>query len=709
MKKNKIALKFMVTVGIVIFIGIAINSLIATYKAVEESKRAIREKIEEGSNRYALVAKKEINSSYHIIKTVRDTFIGLKKAGITDREVYNNILKSTIEANKNFLGIYTVWEENALDGKDSEYANKPGHDATGRFIPYWSNFSRNEDGSSYTIQNYADTGEKGRFYMEVKETPVPMIREPYKMDFEGLEKDLFTTVRMPIVDESSIFLGVVAMDLNLSSLQEIFNKISFMKGSFVNVIDNKGLYVTNSNPEMRNKPLENVDDNTRAKIVKGEKFNFSYTDKKSKLKMYTFVTPFEIDGTTAKWSIAVTIPENEMYMEARKMLYTFAGTTVIILIIALIILYYLISLVVKPIRKIAATFKDIAEGEGDLTVRLEVEGKDEIGELSQNFNIFISKISNMITNVKDVSNTVIEEDKELEAEMTKIVTQGNQGKNVINLREHIANVLDNVRNQTASVEETLAGLEEINSIGKNIVEAAKTSGVNSKESVELGKNGVNNVQNAATGMEKINDSVQMANQQIERLKSFSDNIGQIIIAIKGIAEQTNLLALNAAIEAARAGEAGRGFAVVATEIRKLAEQTNEETGKIEDIVGSIQNEVKGVYSANKQVETDVKDGIRLTEAVKRDINLIIEISKRTDEKIDDVISATEKQAVATDEITKAVQNISENSINIESMGIETDEIGEFIKDTLVARMENIKQLSSYVKQLKEDIDYFKTR
>lgn len=69
----------MVIVGIVIFIGIAINSLIATYKAVEESKRAIREKIEEGSNRYALVAKKEINSSYHIIKTVRDTFIGLKK------------------------------------------------------------------------------------------------------------------------------------------------------------------------------------------------------------------------------------------------------------------------------------------------------------------------------------------------------------------------------------------------------------------------------------------------------------------------------------------------------------------------------------------------------------------------------------------------------------------------------------------------------
>jgi len=293
--------------------------------------------------------------------------------------------------------------------------------------------------------------------------------------------------------------------------------------------------------------------------------------------------------------------------------------------------------------------------------------------------------------------------------MTKIVTQGNLGKNVINLRDHIANVLDNVRNQTASVEETLAGLEEINSIGKNIVEAAKTSGVNSKESVELGKNGVSNVQNAATGMEKINDSVQMANQQIERLKSFSDNIGQIIIAIKGIAEQTNLLALNAAIEAARAGEAGRGFAVVATEIRKLAEQTNEETGKIEDIVGSIQNEVKGVYSANKQVETDVEDGIRLTEAVKRDINLIIEISKKTDEKINEVIFATEKQAVATDEITKAVQNISENSINIESMGIETDEIGEFIKDTLVARMENIKQLSSYVKQLKEDIDYFKTK
>jgi methyl-accepting chemotaxis protein len=400
--------------------------------------------------------------------------------------------------------------------------------------------------------------------------------------------------------------------------------------------------------------------------------------------------------------------EQEAEKTIKDRIITFFIITVAALLVAVIAAYIIIISIFNPIKYLKDALKDISEGEGDLTVEIDEKKNDEMGEVAKYFNKFIRKIHDTMKEIKKLSNIVIEQDNEIEEAMLKIINEGNNGKNVIELKEHISNVLDNVRNQTAGVQETLAGLEEINSIGKDIVESAKVSGTNSKESVNLGKKGVDNVENAAIGMSKIDNSVKSANQQIERLKLFSENIGAIIVAIKGIAEQTNLLALNAAIEAARAGEAGRGFAVVATEIRKLAEQTNDETGKIEEIVQRIQNEVSGVYSANKQVELDVINGIKLTNEVKKDIGAIIDIAKLTNGKIEEVILSTEKQAIATEEITKAVQNISDNSINIEGMGMETDEIGEYIKTTLIDRMKNIQELSSYVKQLKDDIDYFKT-
>jgi methyl-accepting chemotaxis protein len=710
MKRLKLSQKFLISIGALLLTGFLVINIISVITSFKSNDKKLMEKIDEGANRYSLVATKEVNDSFMILKTVRDTFIGMKKAEITDRELYNSILKSTIESNPKFVGIYTVWEPNALDGKDEEFKDKPGHDGTGRFIPYWSNISRNPDGSSYTLGNYEDP-EKGMFYFEVKESKKPMIRDPFMMpDLADLKDFLFTTVRIPLINESGEFLGMVATDLNLSGLQNIVNNIKFIEGSYVNIVDNKGLYITNKDVKKRNKEvIENSDKTKIEKIAKGEKFSEKYFSKELNKKVYRIFMPVNIEGTDTKWSIVVTIPLDEMYKESKNLAFYLVGTSLITLVIVLILLYILIVLIVKPIEKITDAFKDLSDGEGDLTARINISSNDEVGDMAKHFNIFMEKLSKMIETVKKLSVSILEEGNKLEEAMKEIVEDGKHDKNVIKLKEHISNVLDNVRNQTASTEETLACLEEINTIGKNINEVTKVTSIDSKKSVEIGESGVKNVKNATSGMEKINISVKTANQQIDKLQDFSNNIGHIITAIKGIAEQTNLLALNAAIEAARAGEAGRGFSVVATEIRKLAEQTNEETGKIEDIIINIQQEVGKVYSANKQVEKDVIAGISVTEEVKRDITSIIEIAGKTDKQIEDISVSVDKQATATDEITKAVQNISENSIAIETMGLETDDIGEYIKNTLIERLENLKKLSSMAKNMKEDMDYFKTK
>ena len=709
MGKMKLSQKFLVSIGMLLFIGFLANNIISIVTNAKSNEKKLMEKIDEGANRYSLVATKEVNDSFMILKTVRDTFIGMKKANITDRELYNSILKSTIESNPKFVGIYTVWEPNALDGKDEEYKNKPGHDGTGRFVPYWSNISRNPDGSSYTLNDYDDP-EKGRFYLDVKDSKKPIVRDPFKMEnLKDIKDFLFTTVRIPLINESGEFIGIVAMDLNLSGLQDIVNKVEFIDGSFVDIVDNKGLYITNKNVAKRNKEIENGSAELSSKIAKGEKFSEKYFSKELNKNVYRIFTPVNVEGTDTKWSIAVTIPLDEMYKESRNLTLYLIGVTLITLIVVLVILYFLIRLIINPIEKITDAFKDLSNGEGDLTARISINSNDEVGDMAKHFNVFIEKLSKMIETVKELSVSILKEGNQLEEAMKEIVEDGKNDKNVIKLKEHISNVLDNVRNQTASTEETLACLEEINGIGKDISAVTSVTSVDSKQTVEFGESGVRNVKNAANGMEKINISVKTANEQIEKLKEFSNNIGHIIDSIRGISQQTNLLALNAAIEAARAGEAGRGFSVVATEIRKLAEQTNDETGKIEEIILNIQQEVGKVYDANKQVEKDVIDGIAVTEEVKSNITSIINIAVKTDNQIEEISSSVDKQTIATEEITKAVKDISDNSISIENMGNETNEIGEYIKNTLVERMENLKKLASMTRNMKEDMDYFKTK
>ena len=263
----------------------------------------------------------------------------------------------------------------------------------------------------------------------------------------------------------------------------------------------------------------------------------------------------------------------------------------------------------------------------------------------------------------------------------------NNVKGVKHLVENIEKVLDNVRNQTASSEESLAALEEIAATSHNLNDKIKENSKNLSGTLEVTLSCNENIKTVNEMMDEVGGAVTATESEVETLNQISRQISNILTAITGISDQTNLLALNAAIEAARAGEAGRGFAVVADEIRKLAEKTNGETGKISSLISTVQKEVAKVKISMHTVSNKVGETVTEVDSLNRQIELINSFTKNNTDDIGNLVTSVNEQYIATQEISNAVSAITEGSVDIESSMAESTDLAGEIKMIIAENQE----------------------
>ena len=335
---------------------------------------------------------------------------------------------------------------------------------------------------------------------------------------------------------------------------------------------------------------------------------------------------------------------------------------------------YLISrIITKSLSQIVAMLKDVAEGEGDLTKRLEVNSKDEIGDVARWFNTFIDKLHGIITSIANSTHQLASASEELSASSSQI-TSGTE-------------------KQRAQTEQMATSMEEMSATVMDIAKNANEAAESSKSATEKANKGGEIVKNTVEGMNKIADAVKESAGTIEALKNSSEQIGEIISVIDDIADQTNLLALNAAIEAARAGEQGRGFAVVADEVRKLAERTTKATKEIADMIKSIQADTGGAVSSMEAGSKEVESGVKLTHEAGESLKQIVaEVQKVTD-MVQQIATSTEQQSTASEEI----------SSNVESVSTVVKETSSSIQESNHA----VQELSRLATELNEIVDQFK--
>lgn len=368
--------------------------------------------------------------------------------------------------------------------------------------------------------------------------------------------------------------------------------------------------------------------------------------------------------------------------------------------------------ITRPVKKLyneMLELANIAKNGGDLNKNIIIDSHDEIGVMSQGINEFVKVISELLSRVKKDVDLITDEINKISESITSSIKGGNHTLGLVNLKEKIGETMDLIRNQTAAVQETLAGVEQIASTSQMTNENSKSTLESSAKAMREAQKSLGELNELNSKMDEIVININDSTDNIDKLSEFSKNIEGIALAIKGISEQTNLLALNAAIEAARAGEAGRGFAVVADEIRKLAEGTNRETNKVSEIVGSIRVQVENVKSSNVSVGESVREGVQLKEKLVDRMNNVLSRSEESNSKVEQIVTATEEEMIATDEISKAVTAVSDSATEIEDREMTNQEIVNHVTDDLLSKLEVIESLNRDIGHLNNELNKYNTK
>jgi len=570
------------------------------------------------------------------------------------RKILTIMLEGIIRENPDIIAAWCVFEPDILEGNDRQQIGVRGSNAGGRFAPYC--FWDNGKISTITLEDFDDPA-----YTIPRNTGLQTIMEPYEYVINK-KTVIITSITAPIRRNNKV-VGVVGFDIPLNDIQRISQTQKPFPDAVTAVFSNNGSVVAHFDESRVGKDMRETEVDMAGKyltlmtknIKDGKSYTFTNYVQTDTTNMYMqiFSVPIKIGTTKTPWSYAIAVNRKTILAPIYEMLSItlMIGTFVLLIIIsAAVILSRSIS---KPIVKTADTLKDISEGEGDLTRSITVNTKDEVGNLAMYFNKTLEKIRNLVIIIKKEAANLSNTGNELASNMTETASAINE------ITANIQSLKNRVLNQSASVSETHATMEQvvsninklngfIENQSKNVTQASSAveqmaANINSvtetlvkntdnvktlKEASEAGKNGL---------QEMIND--------IQEIAAESEGLLEINSVMENISSQTNLLSMNAAIEAAHAGDAGRGFAVVADEIRKLAENSSEQSKIIGGVLKKMKNSIDKVIISSDSVN-------KKFEAIDSNVKIV-------SEEEENILSAMEEQGRGSRQILEVVGNVNE--------------------------------------------------
>ncbi|MCC7549294.1 MAG: methyl-accepting chemotaxis protein [Burkholderiales bacterium] len=484
------------------------------------------------------------------------------------------------------------------------------------------------------------------------DTPVPAgfdptIRPWYKMAMERgkvsvtapfmsvSDHALIVSVAAP-VQRNGQFLGVVSANVVLEKMVGSVLGLKLVGDSHAFLVSKDGVVIGHRQADAA---LGSV-----SKLIAGltaDSLAALATQSRSAEVAYADGTPYLLTVRAipdSDWLVAVMVDRNAALAPLRELLITLMAAALIAIAVAAGLGVFASRALLGGLRSLRDAMADISGGEGDLTVRLEVRGEDEVGQAAGAFNQFLQRLHGMFQDVQARAHQVTG-DVARAAQTTTEVSR------------NVARQSEDLGATAASIEEVTVSITHIADVVKDAESVLASADVRSSESVE-------SVERVKQEIARVAGTMGQLSTVVDRLGSRSKEISGIVDAIKDIADQTNLLALNAAIEAARAGEQGRGFALVADEVRKLAERTAQATVEIGHMIEAIRSDMDSAVVGMGTTQQNVFSSVSLVEVASDGIRGIRMQMSDVVSRMKDISSATAEQAAATNEMARRAEQIN---------------------------------------------------
>ncbi|QYJ85774.1 methyl-accepting chemotaxis protein [Shewanella mesophila] len=476
------------------------------------------------------------------------------------------------------------------------------------------------------------------WYQGAKAAGMMIMTAPY---VSATLKKQVVTIADPVMIDGRLY-GVAAANLTIGQLTDAVQKLKVPGKGYSMMVDNAGLIISHPNSQLNNKQLNEVDPSFTTSWL-SQRANASTMEERKLNDSTSLIYVATIPNTD--WAIIFVMNKQEIMSQATNLAWWMSMMGLALLALFGLVLIAIFKIQFRDLERVALALNDIAEGDGDLTVRIKTaNAHDEIGMLASGFNRFVERLHGMISRMHNIAG-------QLEHQAQGTSTSATENSQRIEIQQ------DEVTMVATAVTEMASATEEI---ANNAEHTAHTA----QDAVGLSEHGQNQVMQSQQSIRNLASEVETASHIIGELNEHSQKINSILLTISGIAEQTNLLALNAAIEAARAGEQGRGFAVVADEVRVLSQRTHSSTQEIQGMIETLQQTagkaVKSMSQSHEMAETSVNDANSASESLLQISQAINDISNMASQ----IATAAEEQTSVTSEINRNTESIREVSENL---------------------------------------------